>query len=124
MCVCVLKLKCVGFTLSFCPPRYGSREVIAYAASRLQGTYGATLRVLNEVCGLIVNEGIGDCDWAQIAVRDPSFHPETMLDFGSGLGTAVWYVVCGHTELSYRYPYTMYDAGQLIDCGTIHCLKF
>ena len=28
----------------------------------------------------------------QIAVRDPKFHPETMLDFGSGLGTAVWYV--------------------------------
>ena len=49
-CVCV---KVCRIHLSFCPSRYGSREAVAYAASRLQGTYGATLRVLNEVCSLI-----------------------------------------------------------------------
>ena len=29
--------------------RYGGRETVAYAASRLSATYGSTLRVLNEV---------------------------------------------------------------------------
>lgn len=56
MCVKVCRIH-----LGFCPLRYGSREAVAYAASRLQGTYGATLRVLNEVGSRIVSEGIGDC---------------------------------------------------------------
>lgn len=53
--------------------RYGNKEAVSYAASRLEATYGATFRVL-----------------AEIAQRVPSFKPETLLDFGSGLGTAVW----------------------------------
>lgn len=53
--------------------RYGRREALAYAAGGLQAAYGTTLRVFSE-----------------IARRDPNFTPDTLLDFGSGLGTAVW----------------------------------
>ena len=39
------------YSLGGCYPflRYGKREAIAYAASRLQACYGATLRVFSEV---------------------------------------------------------------------------
>jgi ribosomal protein RSM22 (predicted rRNA methylase) len=59
--------------LKYSPLRYGKRESIAYIASRLNATYASTYRVLHE-----------------ISVRCPSFHPETVLDFGSGVGTTVW----------------------------------
>ncbi|RDD47235.1 Methyltransferase-like protein 17, mitochondrial [Trichoplax sp. H2] len=63
----------------FCRPdkfssiRYRTRECLAFAVSRLPACYGATLRVLQE-----------------IATRLPGFQPRTLLDFGSGVGTAVW----------------------------------
>ncbi|XP_028392721.1 methyltransferase-like protein 17, mitochondrial [Dendronephthya gigantea] len=53
--------------------RYQKREAAAYIAGRAPATYGATLRVLHE-----------------IAKREKDFHPETVLDFGSGVGTATW----------------------------------
>ncbi|XP_065913795.1 ribosome assembly protein METTL17, mitochondrial-like isoform X2 [Dysidea avara] len=53
--------------------KYNQREALATMVSRLNGTYSTTLRVLNE-----------------IRRRRPEFQPETVLDFGSGLGTAVW----------------------------------
>lgn len=53
--------------------RYNKRESTAYAASRIPSSYGATLRVFHE-----------------ISRREPDFKPETLLDFGSGTGMAVW----------------------------------
>jgi len=53
--------------------RYDKRESTAYAASRIPSTYGTTLRVFHE-----------------ISRREPDFKPETLLDFGSGTGMAVW----------------------------------
>ncbi|MEQ2249093.1 hypothetical protein ILYODFUR_025854, partial [Ilyodon furcidens] len=45
-------------------------------AARLTGGYAAVRRALNE-----------------IKKRDPSFAPQSLLDFGSGLGTVAWLVV-------------------------------
>ncbi|XP_046843294.1 methyltransferase-like protein 17, mitochondrial [Xenia sp. Carnegie-2017] len=53
--------------------RYQRRECAAFIADRAPATYGATLRVLHE-----------------IARRCKDFKPETILDFGSGAGTATW----------------------------------
>ncbi|XP_068723173.1 ribosome assembly protein METTL17, mitochondrial-like [Montipora capricornis] len=53
--------------------RYNKRESTAYAASRIPSSYGATLRVFHEMTR-----------------REPDFKPETMLDFGSGTGMALW----------------------------------
>ncbi|KXJ27318.1 Methyltransferase-like protein 17, mitochondrial [Exaiptasia diaphana] len=53
--------------------RYNKRESAAFAASRIPASYGATLRVLHE-----------------ISRREPDYKPETLLDFGSGTGTAIW----------------------------------
>ncbi|KAJ7374597.1 Methyltransferase-like protein 17, mitochondrial [Desmophyllum pertusum] len=53
--------------------RYDKRESAAYAASRIPASYGATLRVFHE-----------------ISRREPDFQPETLLDFGSGSGSATW----------------------------------
>ncbi|KAM7446109.1 Methyltransferase-like protein 17 [Porites harrisoni] len=53
--------------------RYNKRESVAYAASRIPASYGATLRVFHE-----------------ISRREPDFKPETLLDFGSGTGMGVW----------------------------------
>eukprot|EP00117_Sycon_ciliatum_P001690 scpid49560/ scgid7244/ Methyltransferase-like protein 17, mitochondrial; Methyltransferase 11 domain-containing protein 1; Protein RSM22 homolog, mitochondrial len=53
--------------------RYGSREAVAYMASRLDSHYAVTYRVLNE-----------------IRKRMPDFEPKHVLDFGSGLGSATW----------------------------------
>ncbi|KAL9974785.1 hypothetical protein ACROYT_G011868 [Oculina patagonica] len=53
--------------------RYGERESAAYAGSRIPAGYGATLRVFHE-----------------ISRREPDFKPETLLDFGSGSGSATW----------------------------------
>lgn len=78
--------------------RYGPKEAVSYAASRLQATYGATFRVLNE-----------------IAKRVPSFKPETMLDFGSGLGTAVWaaHQLWGDTIYESQCVDTSQDMGEM-----------
>ncbi|KAK2550969.1 Methyltransferase-like protein 17 [Acropora cervicornis] len=61
------------WVFSFYFYRYNKRESAAYAASRIPSSYGATLRVFHE---------ISRCE--------PDFKPETLLDFGSGTGMAVW----------------------------------
>lgn len=53
--------------------RYDEDLGTVYMAARLAGGYAAVRRALNE-----------------ILIRDPSFAPHSLLDFGSGLGTAVW----------------------------------
>lgn len=65
---------------------------MAYAASRIQASYGTVKRVLSEV-----KYAVGtfmSCFkllvYHQIACRESSFKPETVLDFGSGLGTVPW----------------------------------
>uniref|UniRef100_A0AAY5K2J6 Ribosome assembly protein METTL17, mitochondrial n=1 Tax=Esox lucius TaxID=8010 RepID=A0AAY5K2J6_ESOLU len=50
---------------------------VVYMAARLAGGYTAVKRALNE-----------------IKKRDPCFSPHSLLDFGSGLGTALW---AGHS---------------------------
>lgn len=69
--------------------RYNQREALATMVSRINGTYSTTLRVLNEVSMLVVVWLIVLC-CVKIQRRRPEFQPETVLDFGSGLGTAVW----------------------------------
>lgn len=50
-----------------------AESCLVYAAARLGLDFGITKRVLNE-----------------IRKRDPEFTPETVLDFGSGLGSLFW----------------------------------
>ncbi|PRW32889.1 methyltransferase mitochondrial [Chlorella sorokiniana] len=52
---------------------YDMPAALAYAASRMPACYAALSRVLGEVAG-----------------RRPGWQPSSMLDFGSGPGTAVW----------------------------------
>ncbi|XP_067109894.1 ribosome assembly protein METTL17, mitochondrial [Osmerus mordax] len=52
---------------------YDEELSVIYMTARLAGGYAALRRALNE-----------------IRRRDPSFSPFSLLDFGSGLGTAVW----------------------------------
>eukprot|EP01132_Coremiostelium_polycephalum_P005616 gene5616-6988_t len=52
---------------------YGKGQVLAYIAHRMPGVYGCIKRVFHE-----------------ISTRFPSFKPDSMLDFGSGPGTALW----------------------------------
>eukprot|EP01114_Cavostelium_apophysatum_P007553 TRINITY_DN19678_c0_g1_i1.p1 TRINITY_DN19678_c0_g1~~TRINITY_DN19678_c0_g1_i1.p1 ORF type:complete len:466 (+),score=14.22 TRINITY_DN19678_c0_g1_i1:31-1428(+) len=52
---------------------YNKQQALGYVAHRLPGVYGCTYRVFNE-----------------IALRMPEFCPQTILDFGSGPGTAIW----------------------------------
>ncbi|OBZ86296.1 Methyltransferase-like protein 17, mitochondrial [Choanephora cucurbitarum] len=52
---------------------YGPRESVAYAAGVLPSTFGAITNVLKEV-----NNRLAD------------FNPQSMLDFGTGPGTAIW----------------------------------
>ncbi|CAO3589916.1 unnamed protein product [Absidia cylindrospora] len=52
---------------------YGPRESAAYAAGVLPSTYAAITNVLHE-----------------IKKRVPTFSPTSMLDFGTGPGTAIW----------------------------------
>eukprot|EP00850_Spirogloea_muscicola_P001164 SM000004S15034 [mRNA] locus=s4:907048:911727:+ [translate_table: standard] len=54
-------------------PRYREPEVAAYIAARMPATYAALHRVMREV-----------------ALRLPAFSPSSMVDFGSGPGTAIW----------------------------------
>ncbi|XP_040000070.1 methyltransferase-like protein 17, mitochondrial [Xiphias gladius] len=53
--------------------KYDEELGVVYMAARLAGGYAAARRALNE-----------------IKKRDPSFAPQSLLDFGSGLGTVVW----------------------------------
>lgn len=52
---------------------YGPRESVAYTASVMSGNYAAIYNVLKEVKS-----------------RVSSFSPKSMLDFGTGPGTAIW----------------------------------
>ncbi|KAG2223733.1 hypothetical protein INT45_003457 [Circinella minor] len=52
---------------------YGPRESIAYTAGVLPSTYAATLNVL-----------------AELSQRISNFSPKSILDFGTGPGTALW----------------------------------
>lgn len=54
---------------------YGERETIAYVAGALPATYAAIYNVMKE-----------------LKERICSFEPKTMLDFGTGPGTGLWYV--------------------------------
>uniref|UniRef100_A0A8C8IHB9 Methyltransferase like 17 n=1 Tax=Oncorhynchus tshawytscha TaxID=74940 RepID=A0A8C8IHB9_ONCTS len=60
-------------TYHWSPMRYDEELGVVYMVAKLAGGYAAVKRVLNE-----------------IKKRDPSFSPHSLLDFGSGLGTAVW----------------------------------
>ncbi|XP_028283007.1 methyltransferase-like protein 17, mitochondrial [Parambassis ranga] len=60
-------------TYHWSPMKYDEEMGVVYMAARLAGGYAAVRRVLNE-----------------IKKRDPSFAPQTLLDFGSGLGTVAW----------------------------------
>ncbi|ORY93986.1 mitochondrial small ribosomal subunit Rsm22-domain-containing protein [Syncephalastrum racemosum] len=52
---------------------YGPRESLAYVAGAMPSTYAAVTNVLNELNKRLSN-----------------FSPKTMLDFGTGPGTAIW----------------------------------
>ncbi|KAG7454991.1 hypothetical protein MATL_G00251760 [Megalops atlanticus] len=70
-------------TYHWTPLRYNDDLAVVYLAARLAGGYAAVRRVLNEV-----------------KKRDPSFTPQSLLDFGSGVGTVLWAVrsVWGEAE--------------------------
>uniref|UniRef100_A0A6B2L4P9 Ribosomal small subunit Rsm22 n=1 Tax=Arcella intermedia TaxID=1963864 RepID=A0A6B2L4P9_9EUKA len=55
------------------PLPYNERQSMAYLAHRVPGIYSCNYRVLSE-----------------ITKRLPSFYPRSVLDFGSGPGTALW----------------------------------
>ena len=81
------------------PLRGARAQVDAYAASRLPCTYAALKYAFNQV-RMCAGERDGWTDAGiphlkpappcQLAVRAPSFAPRSMLDFGSGPGTASW----------------------------------
>ncbi len=54
-------------------PEYDSAKVAAYASSRMPACYAVLFRVFDE-----------------LHLHLPHFAPRTMLDFGSGPGTAIW----------------------------------
>uniref|UniRef100_A0A3Q3XBU2 Ribosome assembly protein METTL17, mitochondrial n=1 Tax=Mola mola TaxID=94237 RepID=A0A3Q3XBU2_MOLML len=60
-------------TYRWTPLKYDEELGLVYMAARLAGGYAAVRRAINE-----------------IKKRDPSFAPQSLLDFGSGLGTVVW----------------------------------
>ncbi|MCI4377729.1 hypothetical protein PGIGA_G00206940 [Pangasianodon gigas] len=60
-------------TYHWTPLKYDADLGVVYMAARLAGGYAAVMRALNE-----------------IKKRDSSFTPHSLLDFGSGLGTALW----------------------------------
>uniref|UniRef100_A0A7N6A5F4 Ribosome assembly protein METTL17, mitochondrial n=1 Tax=Anabas testudineus TaxID=64144 RepID=A0A7N6A5F4_ANATE len=60
-------------TYRWTPMKYDEDLGVVYMAARLAGGYASVRRALNE-----------------IQKRDPSFAPQSLLDFGSGLGTVVW----------------------------------
>lgn len=56
------------------PVVYDQTTSLAYLISRLAPDYASLYRIFNE-----------------IRSRDSNFQPQTMFDFGSGLGSALWY---------------------------------
>nr|XP_061795442.1 methyltransferase-like protein 17, mitochondrial [Nerophis lumbriciformis] len=55
------------------PLKYDEELGVVYMAAKMAAGYAAVRRALNE-----------------IKIRDPSFAPQTLLDYGSGLGTVAW----------------------------------
>ncbi|XP_077413384.1 ribosome assembly protein METTL17, mitochondrial [Vanacampus margaritifer] len=55
------------------PLKYDEELGVVYMAAKMAGGYAAVRRALNE-----------------IKKRDPTFAPQSLLDFGSGLGTVAW----------------------------------
>ncbi|XP_017266365.1 methyltransferase-like protein 17, mitochondrial [Kryptolebias marmoratus] len=60
-------------TYHWTPLRFDDELAVVYMAARLAGGYAAVKRALHE-----------------IKKADPSFAPQFLLDFGSGLGTVAW----------------------------------
>ncbi|KAI1901240.1 hypothetical protein AGOR_G00032260 [Albula goreensis] len=60
-------------TYHWTPLRYSEDVAVVFLAARLAGGYAALRRALNE-----------------IKKRSPSFSPHSLLDFGSGVGSALW----------------------------------
>ncbi|XP_076004497.1 ribosome assembly protein METTL17, mitochondrial [Genypterus blacodes] len=60
-------------TYRWTPQKFDEELGVVYMAARLAGGYAAVRRALNE-----------------IKKRDPTFSPQTLLDFGSGLGSVAW----------------------------------
>lgn len=52
---------------------YNQSLALAYLVSRLAPDYASLYQIFGE-----------------IHFRDPSFQPQTIFDFGSGVGTALW----------------------------------
>lgn len=71
------------------PIIYKINDTLAYCAHRLPGVYACTYRVLHEV-GKDFLSPCTDCIF-QIQQRRPDWKPRSLLDFGSGPGTAIWY---------------------------------
>lgn len=69
------KQKLPQISMNFAEIEYGPRESIAYLAARGPFTYAATYRVLRE-----------------IRTKYPEWTPESILDFGSGVGMTPWAV--------------------------------
>ena len=71
-------------------PEYDSARVAAYASSRMPACYAVLFRVFDE-----------------LHLHLPHFAPQTMLDFGSGPGTAIWAareVSLARSDLRYMFP--------------------
>ena len=92
-------------SLSRCLSRFDEELGVVYMAARLAGGYTAVRRALNEVTRIISDRWLDKISlqnlfWCQnfcffcvkILIRDPTFAPHSLLDFGSGLGTVVWWV--------------------------------
>lgn len=57
------------------PVQYNKYTGMLYLVARGPQEYAVLYRIINE-----------------IATRDKEFQPRTLLDFGSGVGTTIWYV--------------------------------
>lgn len=61
-----------GWSRDLPPVMYGPKQTLAYTAYHLMPQWAVVSRVM-----------------AQVAAKLPGFRPRTMLDFGSGPGTAI-----------------------------------
>jgi ribosomal protein RSM22 (predicted rRNA methylase) len=75
------------------PAQYNENEANAYIAHRLPGIFGCNYRVLSEVSSLSSKRKIAIAKLThgpQLKARYPNYRPVSVLDFGSGPGTALW----------------------------------
>ena len=81
---------------------YGPRESVAYAAGVLPSTFAAARNVMTEISNRIID-----------------FKPQSMLDFGTGPGTAIWYVhSCDSTSIRMLIFFYFCIKGLLEKCLT------